>query len=188
MNVVNTPLSQPELAGSASAARTARAMEVGQHVIAALLTTIGVIRAVGVGTPAPAAIVAGLAILAWHTAGAILPARTPSRRAAVWWLIGFAVIWIAAVAVSSEFVWVAFLLWLLAGHLLPTVWGLTFSALVLAVVIVAPILQHGGTSYANVFGPAIGGVFAFAISRGYLQLLHDAAERERLVASGQVRR
>ncbi len=183
MNVVNTPLSQPELAGSASAARTARAMEVGQHVIAALLTTIGVIRAVGVGTPAPAAIVAGLAILAWHTAGAILPARTPSRRAAVWWLIGFAVIWIAAVAVSSEFVWVAFLLWLLAGHLLPTVWGLTFSALVLAVVIVAPILQHGGTSYANVFGPAIGGVFAFAISRGYLQLLHDAAERERLVAS-----
>ena len=163
MNVVNTPLSQPELAGSASAARTARAMEVGQHVIAALLTTIGVIRAVGVGTPAPAAIVAGLAILAWHTAGAILPARTPSRRAAVWWLIGFAVIWIAAVAVSSEFVWVAFLLWLLAGHLLPTVWGLTFSA--------------------HVFGPAIGGVFAFAISRGYLQLLHDAAERERLVAS-----
>ena len=90
MNVVNTPLSQPELAGSASAARTARAMEVGQHVIAALLTTIGVIRAVGVGTPAPAAIVAGLAILAWHTAGAILPARIPSRRAAVWWLIGFA--------------------------------------------------------------------------------------------------
>ena len=163
MNVVNTPLSQPELAGSASAARTARAMEIGQHIIAALLTTIGVIRAVGVGTPAPAAIVAGLAILAWHTAGAILPARTPSRRAAVWWLIGFAVIWIAAVAVSSEFVWVAFLLWLLAGHLLPTVWGLTFSALV--------------------FGPAIGGVFAFAISRGYLQLLHDAAERERLVAS-----
>ena len=53
----------------------------------------------------------------------------------------------------------------------------------LAVVIVAPILHHGTTSYANIFGPLIGGIFAFGISRGYLQLLRDAAERERLVTS-----
>ena len=90
---------------------------------------------------------------------------------------------IAAVAVSAEFVWLAFLLWLLAGHLLPLRWGLLFSGFVLAVVIVAPILHHGTTSYANIFGPLIGGIFAFGISRGYLQLLRDAAERERLVAS-----
>lgn len=53
----------------------------------------------------------------------------------------------------------------------------------LAVVIVAPIVHHGTTTYANVFGPLIGGVFAFGISRGYLQLLRDASERERLVGS-----
>ncbi|WP_282846350.1 sensor histidine kinase [Microbacterium oxydans] len=127
--------------------------------------------------------ISGLAILAWHTAGTILPSRTRSRRVVVWWLIGFGVIWIAAVAVSPEFVWVAFLLWLLAGHLLPVPWGLVYSGLVLAVVVVAPILHHGTTSYANVFGPLIGGVFAFGISRGYLQLLRDGAERERLVSS-----
>ncbi|GAB3623931.1 sensor histidine kinase [Mariniluteicoccus endophyticus] len=115
--------------------------------------------------------------------GTILSSRTRSRRIVVWWLVGFAVTWVAAVAVSAEFVWIAFLLWLLAGHLLPAPWGLLFSGLVLTVVIIAPILQHGTTSYANVFGPLIGGIFAFGISRGYLQLLRDAADRERLVAS-----
>src|SRR5690606_34888220 len=160
-----------------------RAMEIGQHVIAAGLAAIGVVRAIGDGTPVPAAVVSGLAILAWHTAGTVLPSRTSSRSLVVWWLIGFGVVWVAAVAVSSEFVWVAFLLWLLAGHLLPVPWGLLYSAIVLVVVITAPILHHGTTSYANVFGPLIGGIFAFGISRGYLQLLRDAAERGRLVGS-----
>ena len=162
---------------------TVRAMEVGQHLIAAVLSLIGVIRAVGDGIPAPAAVVAGLAVVAAHTAGTLLDSRRRSSRTMMWWLIGLAMIWVAAVAVSAEFVWIAFLLWLLAGHLLPLPWGLVFSALVLAVVIVAPILHHGTTSYANVFGPLIGGIFAFGISRGYLQLLRDAAEREHLLCS-----
>lgn len=183
MNVVNAPLTRTDRPGSAANGATVRAMEIGQHVIAAVLTAIGVVRAAGDGTPIAAAVVAGLAILAWHTAGTLLPSRTGSRRVVVWWLLGFAVIWGAAVAVSSEFVWIAFLLWLLAGHLMPVPWGLLFSGLVLAVVVVAPILHHGSTSYANVFGPLIGGIFAFGISRGYLQLLRDAAERERLVDS-----
>ncbi|MDQ0614519.1 signal transduction histidine kinase [Microbacterium sp. W4I4] len=188
MSLVSSPLSRPALTraenvGPASAGPTMRAMEIGQHVIAAGLAAIGTIRAIGDGTPVAAAVISGLAILAWHTAGTILPSRSSSRALVVWWLIGFGVIWIAAVAVSSEFVWVAFLLWLLAGHLLPVPWGLVYSGVVLAVVITAPIMHHGTTSYANVFGPLIGGIFAFGISRGYLQLLRDAAERERLVGS-----
>jgi len=183
MNLVTSSLTRTDPGGPTATGPTVRAMEIGQHLMAALLTTIGVIRAVGDDTPAAAAIVSGLAILAWHSAGTILPSRTRSRRIVVGWLVGFAVVWVAAVAVSAEFVWVAFLLWLLAGHLLPLPWGLLFSGVILGVVIVAPILHHGTTSYANVFGPLIGGVFAFAISRGYLQLLRDIAERQRLVTS-----
>ena len=164
------------------AAATARAMRVGQHAIAVGLTAIGVVRAIGDGTEVAAALAAGVAVLAWHTAGALLPARAP-RAVTLWWLVGFAAVWGAAVAVSAEFVWLAFLLWLLAGHLLPGWWSLIFSALVYAVVAVAPVLHHGHTSYANIFGPLIGGVFALGISRGYLQLLRDAAEREALVES-----
>lgn len=181
MNIVNAPLTRTDQVGPIATGATVRAMEIGQHLIAVVLTLVGVIRAIGDGTPIPAAIVAGLAILAWHTAGTILPSR--SHWIVAWWLAGFAVIWIVAVTVSAEFVWIAFLLWLLAGHLLPVAWGLLFSGLVLTVVIIAPILHHGTTSYANVFGPLIGGIFAFGISRGYLQLLRDGAERERLVTS-----
>lgn len=183
MNLVNAPLTRAEFAGSPAAGFTVRAMQVGQHVIAAVLTAVGAIRAIGDGVLPPSAIAAGLAVLVWHTAGTIFPMPTRSRGFTVGWLLGLTLIWIAAVAVSPEFTWLAFLLWLLAGHLLPLQWGLVLSVSVLSVVVVAPILHQGTTSYANVFGPLIGGVFAFGISRGYLQLLSDAAERERLVAS-----
>lgn len=183
MSLVDAPLTRDGAMATRPAEPTVRAMQVGQHLIALALTVIGVIRALGDGVAPPAAIIAGVAILAWHTAGAFIPSRVAATSAVTWWLVGFAAVWIAAVAVSPEFVWLAFLLWLLAGHLLPLRWGLVYSVCVFAVVAVAPILHHGTTSYANVFGPLIGGVFAFGISRGYLQLLHEAAERERLVAS-----
>ncbi len=182
MSLVHIPLSRNEEAGPAVAALTVRAMETGQHLMAVILIVIGVIRASDDPVVWPAAIITGVALLAWHTAGTILPSKTGSSRMVVWWLIGFAAMWIAAVVVSAEFVWLAFLLWLLAGHLLPFRWGLLFSSFVLAVV-VAPLMHHGTTSYANIFGPLIGGIFAFGISRGYLQLLREATERERLVAS-----
>ncbi|MCT1386302.1 sensor histidine kinase [Brachybacterium sp. p3-SID1565] len=194
MSLVQTPLRRPERTGRVPAGLTARAMEVGRHLIAVALTVIGVLRALADGVAPAAAIVAGLAILGWHAAGSVIATRpapggsAPGRigpRAArpVWWLLGLAMVWVAAVAVSPEFVWLAFLLWLLAGHLLPLWWGLAFAAAVLVVVGVAPVLHHGSTSWANVLGPLIGGVFAFGISRGYLELLREAAERERLLAS-----
>ena len=194
MSLVQTPLRRPERTGRVPAGLTARAMEVGRHLIAVALTVIGVLRALADGVAPAAAIVAGLAILGWHAAGSVIATRpapggsAPGRigpRAArpVWWLLGLAMVWVAAVAVSPEFVWLAFLLWLLAGHLLPLWWGLAFAAAVLVVVGVAPVLHNGSTSWANVLGPLIGGVFAFGISRGYLELLREAAERERLLAS-----
>ncbi|QIM15185.1 sensor histidine kinase [Leucobacter insecticola] len=183
MSLVHLPLKYTERHSPALAVPTVRAMEVGQHLMAVVLTVVGAVRAVGAGVAPTAVVIAGVSILLWHTTGAILLARSRAHRRTAWWLLGFAVIWIAACAVSSEFIWLAFLLWLLAGHLLPLRWGLAFSGFVLAVVIVAPILHHGTTSYATVFGPLIGGIFAFGISRGYLQLLRDAAERERLLDS-----
>ncbi|MDO4791445.1 MAG: sensor histidine kinase [Buchananella hordeovulneris] len=165
------------------AGRTAHAMEIGQHIIAAVLTLVGAVRAYETGLSLQISLVCALAILAWHTAGTVFPVRPFSRRAAAWWLVGFAFIWLAAVAVSPEFVWVSFLLWLLAGHLLSLPWGIAFSLAVLILTVTAPVLHHGSTTYSNVIGPVIGAVFTFGISRGYLLLLRDAAERERLLAS-----
>lgn len=182
MSIVRSPLPHAEQAPSRVSA-TVRAMAIGQHVIAAALTGVGVIRAIAVGTPIAAAIAAGIAVLAWHTAGAILLARSHARPAATWWLLGFALVWIAAVAVSAEFVWVAFLLWLLAGHLLRGRWAILFAAVVFGVVVLAPLLHGRAVDYPSIVGPLIGGVFALGIARGYLELLREGAERERLVRS-----
>jgi signal transduction histidine kinase len=90
---------------------------------------------------------------------------------------------VGAVLISGEFVWLGFPLWLLAGFILSLRWAIGVSASILAVVISAPLLQTGTTSYANIVGPVVGGVFAVGIARGYLVLLRDGRERRRLIVS-----
>ena len=121
MSLVDAPLARDDVSAARPSEPTVRAMAIGQHLIAVALTVIGVIRALGDGVAAPAAIIAGVAILAWHTAGALIPRRAAAASArarteasapassVTWWLVGFAAVWIAAVAVSPEFVWLAFL-------------------------------------------------------------------------------
>lgn len=179
------PHSRPGGSGPvpAAARRPMPVLMVGQHVIAALLATVGVIRALGDGGSPVVAVLAGVCLLACYAAGAMTRAVRGSRSRAGLWLGLLTAIWVAALLVSPEFVWFAFLLWLLAGHLLPWLMAVGYSTGVFALVVAAPLWHHGVTSYANVAGPLIGGIFALGISRGYLRLLADAAERERLVAS-----
>ena len=114
MSLVTVPLSGPDPAATTLAGYV-RAMGVGQHVMAVLLTVIGVVRAALADAPIAAAVAAGGAFLAWHLVGALWSARSNSTRVAVVWLLGLVVVWIAATVVSAEFVWLAFLLWLLAA-------------------------------------------------------------------------
>lgn len=167
-----------------------RWMRVGQHLIAVVLAVLGAVRGVGDGAAPALVIAAAVAFLGWYAAGILVARRrapvavaTPAGTAERVWLAGLAALWVAACAVSPEFIWLAFLLWLLAGALLPTLASVLFSLVVFAVVVAAPLLHHATTSYANILGPLIGGLFALGISRGYRELLRDAAERERLVAS-----
>lgn len=158
-------------------------MRIGQHTIAVTLIVMGVVRGLSEGGSVALIVTSSAALLAWYATGMVLVKRVPSRQAAAWWLIGFACVWLAAITVSAEFAWVAFLLWLLAGHLLRALPAISFSILVYVAATFAPVLHYGSTSYASVFGPLIGGVFALGISRGYLELLRDASEREELVQS-----
>ena len=178
MSIVNTPLKYSGATGGA----TRRAMAIGQYVIAVVLTVVGMLRGLEDATAPVIALVAiGVLFLAWHTAGSWIPKRTDSLRLLRWWLIGLAVLWVVAVAITAEYIWLAFLLWLLAGHLLPGRGALVFSVLVYAVTVVAPIVHYGQTTYPNIFGPLIGGVFALGISRGYLELLRESEARQQLV-------
>jgi len=120
---------------------------------------------------------------AWYTLGAVGVRRRHDAWMRWAWLVVLAAVWAALSALAPEFIWVAFPLWLLAGHLLGLRPAAVFSTLVLAVVIVVPIVDSGTVDSAFVIGPVVGGLFAFGISRGYLRLIADARERQRLVAS-----
>ncbi|GAA5203486.1 sensor histidine kinase [Microbacterium jejuense] len=158
-------------------------IRLGQTIITAALIVIGAVRAAGDGTPVPWVVAVSVVFAGWYFGGLLLSERTRDRGLAAGWLVGLALIWIGAVAISPEFVWLAFPLWLLAGFVLRMRWAIPFSVAVLLVVIAAPLLHTGTTSYANVIGPVVGGVFALGISRGYLELVRDGRERQRLIAS-----
>lgn len=158
-------------------------IRIGQAVITVVLLVIGAWRAATDGVPLPWVLALSLVFLGWYGGGLVLSERTSDRRLATWWLLGLTLIWLGAVVVSPEFVWLAFPLWLLAGFVMRLRWAALLSVAILAVVVTAPLLHTGTTTYANVIGPLVGGVFAFGISRGYLELVRDGRERRRLIAS-----
>lgn len=161
------------------------AIRIGQVTITAVLLVIAVVRADGAGTPLPWILALSLVFAGWYGAGLLIASRSGRRSpgVAIGWLLGLALIWTGAVIVSPEFVWLAFSLWMLAGFLLPLLWAVIVGAAVLVVAIAAPILHTGATSYADVIGPLVGGIFALGISRGYLELVRESRERRRLIAS-----
>lgn len=181
----------PDSAAAQGARRTPRAlsttirsMQIGLHLITAALIVVAASRAVLDGVPLAPVLTGSLAFAGWYLGGILLANRVQGRQIAGWWLAGLAVIWVGAVAASAEFIWLAFPLWLLAGYILRRLrWAVLFSIAVFGVVLAAPILQFGSISYATVIGPLLGGTFALSISRGYVELVNDLRERQRLVAS-----
>ncbi len=164
-----------------------------QHLLLAVLVVVGVGRGLGAGDAAGPLLGSTALFLAWYAVGARRAASgrdladgrgRPGRGLPVggWWLLGLVGVWLLTVVASPEMVWVAFSLWLLAGHLLPLVHAVVVSVLVLAVV-VGRGGHAEGWSTAAVLGPVIGGVFAVALSRGLQVIVRDSQQREQLVTS-----
>lgn len=160
-----------------------RTIRLGQGFISATLILASAARAAADGAALGWVIAVAMVFGTWYFGGLLLSRHTRDRTLAAWWLGGLTLIWVGAVMVAAEFVWLAFPLWMLAGFVLRMRWAVPFSLLVFAVVVVAPLLHRGTTTYANIIGPLVGGVFALGISRGYLELVHEGQERRRLIAS-----
>lgn len=160
-----------------------RSMRIGQVVIAAVLVVLGAVRTISTGTSPALTVAASLVFAGWYFGGVVIAGRTRDERLGAWWLLGLGLVWVGTVIVSAEFVWLAFSLWLLAGSILRLLWAIVYSVAVFAVVALAPVLHDGSTTYANVIGPLVGGLFALGISRGYVELVRETRERGRLVGS-----
>ena len=170
--------------------RVMRTLTVVQHILFGVLAAVCVTRSWSTGAPRLPLVVAAVVLLAWYAVGLRWGARPtdPSGSGEAgnhgrWWLLGLVAAWLALVLVSAENVWLAFSLWLLIPHFFPVRWAAVISVGVLAVVIWRPWFATGELTLAEALGPAIGALFAFALSRGQHQLVRDAIERQRLVDS-----
>lgn len=172
------------VAGMAEAG-TVRASQVGQHALFVLLAVICTVRALTAGTPWPAQLAATGLLVAWYTYGAHRAAAGGQRstRAGQAWLAVLVLGWVGLVALSPENVWLAFSLWLLAGHLLPLGAALAVSLVILLVVVLEPVRQAGSTTFPAVIGPAVGSLIALGVARAQGRLVRDVVERQRLISS-----
>ncbi len=155
----------------------------GQHLVTAILLVIAMLRQVSTPEHLWAAVLVSVLFACWYAMGFIPLTNNKIINRPAWWLAILLTIWIVSLFVSAEFMWLAFSLWLLLGHQLAFVPSILWSVVVYAFTLIAPFLHHGELSVAAAAGPLVGGLFAWGISRGYLQMERDAQERTSLVNS-----
>ncbi|CCH73613.1 putative two component system histidine kinase [Nostocoides australiense Ben110] len=159
-----------------------------QHVLFAALVVVGTVQAWRTGTSRLPLLIAVVALGGWYAAGARLSGHPRARvgggrrQTARWWLLLLALVWAAAL-IAPALVWVAFALWMLAGHVLSLRWAIVFSVAVLLAVVLIPPLSGAPWTIAGVVGPSVGALFALGLSRGQVLLARDALERSRLLQS-----
>lgn len=176
-----------------------RWLRVALHVGFAALLLVGTLRSLlPAATPeasagaeaAPGVVLPLAALLAGvYLAGTVLEKRhfqgaaLDPARYALPWLGAVCALWLALVAISGEFAWVAFALFFLQMHLLPRRWGIAAVALTAGVVVLA-LWRHGGTgplAPATVLGPLFGAAFALVTASAYAALYAEA-EAQRAAA------
>ena len=174
-----------DLATRDGLADTVRALQVGQHLLFAALLLVCTTRALSEGATPFAQLPAALALMLWYVLGVRLARSRTSGRTrgtAVAWLLGLVLLWCLLAVISAENVWIAFSLWLLAGHLLPLGPALAVSGAILAVVLTAPLAHGRETSYAALIGPTLGALVALGVARAQARLVRESRARQEMLA------
>ncbi|HEX5566462.1 MAG TPA: sensor histidine kinase [Streptomyces sp.] len=152
------------------------------HLLFAGLLALTAARAAVGRAPDALAITAVCAVLAAaYAAGPLLPAVGRSRGAAAVWLAGLGVLWLVLLALTADGVWLAFPLFFLQLHLLPSRAGLVAVLATAAAAITGFTLHQGFFSVAFAIGPALGAAVAVAVFHGYQVLYRESEARRRLI-------
>ncbi|MGZ2355773.1 sensor histidine kinase [Streptomyces sp. 372A] len=160
----------------------AAALRLCLHGLLLGLLALAAVKAVADGGPHPGAATAvAAALAAVYVAGAAAPSVQPGTRAGAGWLAVLGVLWAALLVLSPDALWVAFPLYFLQLHLLPTRWGLPAVA-VTAVAAIASFLLHGQAVTPGTFiGPLLGAAVAVATVLGYEALFRESERRRELI-------
>ena len=172
-----------------------RVLRVSLHVGFAVLLLVAFARllAGGLGTSAAwLQLVLAVALAGVYLAGTVLekrhaarPGRFDPRPHARWWLALVCLLWLALIAGSADFVWLAFPLFFLQLQVLPRAGALAAIAASTALVIAA-LWFHGGGAAGTplqlpmVLGPCFGAAFAVVTGLAYRALYAEAEEQRRV--------
>lgn len=170
-------------AESATAAPTGvldRVVFVAGQVLFVVLVAVGTVRTLQLGDYVPGMWALVAAVTAWNFLGSlqVIGRGAGAQRL---WLIGLLIGWAGLVAVGAEFVWLAFLLAMLAWHLLPRRWAAPVVLTIMVVAVFGFAWHRGGLQVAAVIGPVIGIASAVVFTELYARISAQSEERRRLL-------
>ncbi|SEC12663.1 sensor histidine kinase [Streptomyces sp. TLI_105] len=153
-----------------------RALRLCLHLLMAGLLVLAAVRA-----DSAAGTVMAVVMGAVYAAGSYLPSVRSSQRAAAAWLAVLGASWLGLLWLTPEALWLAFPLYFLQLHLLPTRWSLPAVALTAGAAILSYV-GHGAALNPGVFiGPLLGAAVAVATVLGYQALYRESERRRRLI-------
>ncbi|MEZ5152022.1 sensor histidine kinase [Rhodococcus zopfii] len=164
-----------------------RAIQVGAHLLFFLLLAVGVGRTVVDGTRPVPVVVLAVAVAGWYVAGIWFVRRSGARSGPIQrrpgqiWLAVLVVGWLVLVVSDPNFVWVAFALFFLCFHLLPTPAALAVTIALTGVSIAASLWHGAPNTTASILGPVFGGAVAAGMAVVYQQLVRQSVQRQQLV-------
>ncbi|MGA5472866.1 sensor histidine kinase [Streptomyces arboris] len=166
-------------------------------VVALTLVTAGVYGAGALaGTPGPAgtggrtgagAHVASVrqraSVRSGEVPGVVDPAKIRRTRpkAAALWLAAISALWLALLVLSPDALWVAFPLYFLQLHLLPTRWGVPAVVVTAAAAITSFVVHRQEIAPGAFIGPLLGAAVAIATVLGYDALFRESERRRELI-------
>lgn len=154
----------------------------GEHVLAVGLVAVGVWRSLAGGSDDGLLVLgAAGALLGWYAAGQVL-LRTLGTGGTRVWLAVLTLAWVALVWVSSDFLWLVLVLFLLYLRLLPVRWAVAGVLLLAATGVMAVSVAQGEVTAPVVLGPLIGAGVATLITVVNRDLRDQVERGERLLA------
>ncbi|KAB2593163.1 sensor histidine kinase, partial [Streptomyces arboris] len=107
--------------------------------------------------------------------------RRTRPKAAALWLAAISALWLALLVLSPDALWVAFPLYFLQLHLLPTRWGVPAVVVTAAAAITSFVVHRQEIAPGAFIGPLLGAAVAIATVLGYDALFRESERRRELI-------